>query len=317
MPTRQIGHRGQVLSVPYICRKLYNKNIGDRNMENKKEPIKIRLSTVILIFIIFILIIAIVGIIMYYNTKKIDKGNIIEDTQIDYSGTENKIEEKELSEFNINDTRIKKMYECIPMIDSNKISKNAYQDLKVTKEDLTTEFLLECAYSKLDLSEEDKQPIDGMTIDSGWYTFDADLLQEKVKEMYGTKIKNVSFEIGYGKSCSYQNSNNKYFYSVGGGSAEELINIRNIEKAYEEEDNIYIEDRYMVFEGTDSKYKLYTSSDNKKLIDDIDSSILTKTNEDIITELKNKYNSSMRKYKHTFKKGSDGNYYWYSTEPIE
>ena len=108
MPTRQIGHRGQVLSVPYICRKLYNKNIGDRNMENKKEPIKIRLSTVILIFIIFILIIAIVGIIMYYNTKKIDKGNIIEDTQIDYSGTENKIEEKELSEFNINDTRIKK-----------------------------------------------------------------------------------------------------------------------------------------------------------------------------------------------------------------
>lgn len=40
-------------------------------MENKKEPIKIRLSTVILIFIIFILIIAIVGIIRYNNTKKI------------------------------------------------------------------------------------------------------------------------------------------------------------------------------------------------------------------------------------------------------
>ena len=164
-------------------------------MENKKEPIKIRLSTVILIFIIFILIIAIVGIIRYNNTKKIIA-----------------IEEKSFTE----DPMIKKMYEFIPMIDSNKISKNAYQDSKVTKEDLPTEFLLECAYSKLDLSEEDKQPIDGMTIDSGWYTFDADLLQEKAKEMYGTKIKNVNFEIGYGKSCSYQNSNNRYFYSVGG-----------------------------------------------------------------------------------------------------
>ena len=266
-------------------------------MENKKEPIKIRLSTVILIFIIFILIIAIVGIIRYNNTKKIIA-----------------IEEKSFTE----DPMIKKMYEFIPMIDSNKISKNAYQDSKVTKEDLPTEFLLECAYSKLDLSEEDKQPIDGMTIDSGWYTFDADLLQEKAKEMYGTKIKNVNFEIGYGKSCSYQNSNNRYFYSVGGGSAEGLINIRSIMGAhYKDNYDIVIADRYMVFEDTDGKCKLYTSSDNKKLIDDIDSSILTKKNEDIVTELGNKYNSSMRPYEHTFKQDSNGNYYWYSTEPIE
>lgn len=44
-------------------------------MENKKEPIKIRLSTVILIFIIFILIIAIVGILFYYNRKISDSNN--------------------------------------------------------------------------------------------------------------------------------------------------------------------------------------------------------------------------------------------------
>ena len=34
-------------------------------MEDKKEPIKIRLSTVILLFIILILIIAIIGIVLY------------------------------------------------------------------------------------------------------------------------------------------------------------------------------------------------------------------------------------------------------------
>ena len=39
-------------------------------MENKKEPIKIKLSTAILIFIIFILIVTIIGIIFYYKIKE-------------------------------------------------------------------------------------------------------------------------------------------------------------------------------------------------------------------------------------------------------
>lgn len=68
-------------------------------MEDKKEPIKISLSTAILVFIIFILIVAIIGIIMYYNGNK-EQNNT--NTSLINGAINNDI----LSESNTNETNI-------------------------------------------------------------------------------------------------------------------------------------------------------------------------------------------------------------------
>ena len=88
-------------------------------MEDKKEPIKIRLSTVILLFIILILIIAIIGIVLYYPNKSniIDKASLTEKNNLKEDTSNVKIEnimnniETEIKEFTapITDRRLLKV----------------------------------------------------------------------------------------------------------------------------------------------------------------------------------------------------------------
>ena len=139
--------------------------------------------------------------------------------------------------------------------------------------------------------------------------------------MYGKNIKDQEFNIDAGEGCGYENG--EYLYSVGGGSSEESRNIRKIQKAYKEGENICIEDKYLYLEIKDSEEdteaKLYSSSDATKLVANLNntqelySMNKEQSNENII----NQYGSQMSTYRHTFKKANDGSYYWYSTEPVK
>lgn len=133
-------------------------------MENKKEPIKIKLSTAILIFIIFILIVTIIGIIFYYKIKyntnatqnKITENNSqmeIEKNSNEENDKENN-SDNEIQKIDTNTELIQKLNSYIPAIDY-KIEKNAYQEKKVTLNELKNDFILRVAFTKLTLKDED------------------------------------------------------------------------------------------------------------------------------------------------------------------
>lgn len=297
-------------------------------MEEKKVT-KIRLSTAVLCFIIFVLIIGMVFMYFYYNnvinindtsfkTPNTTNKEVEKETEISDAVNNANVQASKNEVLDINSVEVKKLSEYIPAFDENRSRVNAYQNKKITKDNLDNTYLLAHAFKKLDLKESDKTALkeqNGTSID-GWYSFDAGKLQEKVKEMYGDTIKNQDFEIGYGASCTF--SNGKYSFSKGGGSSEDMTNINVLEKAYKENDCIYIEDKYTSWytNSEEKKSILYTTSNIKgDAIATLDSNF--DVEDKSISEIKNKYYGKMTKYKHTFKKNADGSYYWYSTEPIQ
>lgn len=311
--------------------------------KENKEPIKIRLSTVILAFIILILIIVIVGLVYINFSKKTNNDNKTEninnieeknDSMQIENITNNQVSEKE-KKLDINSEQIAKLYNYIPVANNEGVTnendsttdKTAYQSKKIQLEDLSTKYLLLSAFRQTTVKNSDKnQTKEGMSVNSGYYSFDGNILQNKAKEMYGKNIENKDFQITLSESCTYDKTNNKYLVSNGGGGATTYIyNIRELEDAIEKDDNIYIIDKYMQLECNAEKgtHILYNTSDNAKIIKEWNTSEWNKLSKNEyyadktdIESIKNKYSSEMKKYKHTFKKNDQGIYYWYSTEPI-
>lgn len=324
-----------------------NKNEEVKKTKEKEERkvVKIRLSTAILCFIILALVLGLVFMYLYYN-KKDDTNNstvVAQNTTATTTTTtstssvaENKVENTVVNKtpstienntsnnssststketLDVNSELVKKLYNYIPAFDQNRIQNNAYQTKKVTKETLDNKVLLAYAFKNLKLNESDKTTVveNGNPIE-GWYTFDAEKLHEKEIEMYGSAVRDDSFEIGYGQGCTY--SNGKYSFSSGGGSDEWMVNVRTITKANKENDMLYIEDKYIVSKEKENKLALYTASDSNEKLVVMDGSNYT-DDDTLRKEIKNKYENKMTTYKHTFKKNADGSYYWYSTEPVE
>lgn len=241
-------------------------------MENKKEPIKIKLSTAILIFIIFILIVTIIGIIFYYKIKyntnatqnKITENNSqmeIEKNSNEENDKENN-SDNEIQNIDTNTELIQKLNSYIPAIDY-KIEKNAYQEKKVTLNELKNDFILRVAFTKLTLKDEDKKKIsDEYDLDTGWYAFDANILQNKVKELYGknANVPNQDFDDGAGLACNYKDG--KYNVGSGGGTGEGLIQVSKMIEAYSQNNEIYIitKNATYVFTDENPKGSLYTDS---------------------------------------------------------
>ena len=176
------------------------------------------------------------------------------------------------------------------------------------------------AFTKLSLKNEDKKKIsDEYNVDSGWYSFDANILQNKVKELYGenVNIPNQTFDDGAGVVCSY--SNGEYMYSVGGGTNEGLIPVSKIVEAYSQNDEIYIITKNTTFvsNAENEKGSLYTDSTLANKIKDYqDEKYIAMDGNKIAEDIIKNDEKIMINYKHTFKKDTNGNYYWVSTEPI-
>lgn len=294
------------------------------------ETRKKKVSLGVVIFVIFVIVLIGTSVFMFkfYNEKeksdKVDKNNIVDDEKNDGAGLSKQsdtsnTDKPKLSDLNINDKLVEKVYEYIPIVDTNLIQKNAYQDKRITKSDLDVKFLLQVAFSKLNLSEFQKVPLteNGDNI-SGMYSFNSQLLQDKVREMYGDNLENLDFNYGAGAGLTY--SNGKYSYRFGGGSGEFMYNLRTIKSAYKDDECLYIEDMYSALELKDDTVVLYKKSNSEEKIKEIEfNRISTLSGQQLKSELekiKTESESLMARYKHTFKKNIDGNYYWYCTEPI-
>jgi len=151
----------------------------------------------------------------------------------------------------------------------------------------------------------------------------------KYKSLYGAdkEVPLIDVETGMAYVYEYVAEDNCFYghsYPGGGGYGgyTSLKKITNCEVS-DDGNEVYIYDSYIVLYGGPSAWKIYNNvefenpiaTDIVEVVDENGSSLFNgKTKE----ELLNQYlNSSSGKFKHTFKLDSAGNYYWYSSEPIQ
>lgn len=309
-------------------------------MENKGLK-SVRLSTVILLFIILILVVALVAMYVYYNDsnsdKSINKNTEVSNLSKPLSNTNNTTNQDSQKDLNINDSIVKELYNYIPCeieykaeLSSNINARllNAYQSKKVTIDDLDDEILLGHAYLNTEIPLDERMLYEEGNLDipvTSWYKATPDRLQETLLKMYNTKIENKSFRLNFNYGA-YENG--IYTFTAGGGGNSFDGFVQNIEEAYEVDDELYIIDTYLYYSDTYELpmhlFKVYDPANNDSLIltesvDDSDVSLSTDgstgTFDNTENYVKEHYLSKASKYKHTFKKNDDGEYYWYSSEP--
>lgn len=292
-------------------------------MENK-EPKTVRLSTVILLFIILILVVALVLMYMYYN--KDSKNEVATDTSNTESmNTTKNAEKSTVEELSTTSSIVKELYEYIPVDreyteDINLMLSDAYQSKKITVNDLDNELILGNAFINTEIPIDERQPYEENIPVTDWYKATPDRLQETIKKMYNTEIEDKSFNLS-GSNGNFENG--IYTFTFGGGGNSFIDNLRNIEEAYKENDELYIIDtclKYLTENEVDSnnilkyKFKLYDTSNNNSII--LEETVNeTEIKDNIDSYVEEHYSSKAKKYKHTFKKNDDGEYYWYSSEP--
>lgn len=279
-------------------------------MENKESK-TVRLSTVILLFIILILVVALVLMYMYYNK---DSKN---EVSVNNTNSIKSIEENNKKELSVTSSTVKEVYNYIPAISENAYADeaeafpNAYQKKMITVDDLNSKLLLAKAYDNL---EKDNVATE--------YRLEAKKVTEQALKMYNKEIEPITFSYG---AIGLQYKDGTYEFSNGGYSSIAMENIYNIEEAYEENDELYIIDNYIMVVIKDgdiqsgdetTSLSIYDSSDSKKVLEkETINRDETFDYEKFVDYINEKYSSKAKKYKHTFKKNDDGEYYWYSSEP--
>lgn len=275
-----------------------------------------------LLAVIVVLILVIGGGAYYFLV--LDNGEEISENKTEQVLDKN--ESKLEANLDINDELVKKLYSFIPTVSFYDLLPTAYQTTKVTFNDLPNQVKLINVFNHIDFNNEKVEFIYGekdKIQPETWFKFSEEIMNEKTKEFYGDNavIKNEHFDINWGRSCRYENG--IYVHSSGGGGSI-LEPISYMTKVEKDSNNIYIYDKFIVVKDAEknnvygeSLYILDTTNDASNIIDeykndDVWALKLDEFNQFFIEKYKNK----MKEYKHTFKKNENGEYYWYSTEPV-
>lgn len=163
--------------------------------------------------------------------------------------------------------------------------------------------------------------------------FEFDVVKAKYKEIFGAdkEVPLIDAETTLGYVYEYVPQDNCYYghsYAGGGGGyfthATKVYNCEQNEEGTE----VYIYDGFVAFNskynnGMSDGFALYTSSDcTDIMIDNVEQTYeqverVVRYNGMTFDEIFEKYWDSVSKFKHTFKLDSAGNYYWYSSEPVQ
>lgn len=320
-------------------------------MEDKKDPIKVKLSTAILLFIIFLLIVVITGVCIYYNNKKEkiddtllttnmvvgqDKEEIVTNTSnINMNEKENS-NTSMLEQLDIYDELVQKLYKYILKYNDYD-EKLVYQKQKVTNETISNKLKLNTIF--YNLSENEASKVETSEYENKIETFNKNIIELKAKEIFGN---NVTIEH---ESCSYQFASDITYkdgiykrssYQGGGGTLwEQSFNV--LMSAEQNDDEIYIYDKYVHLVEIEelengyyvSKgYDIYATSDRKIKLKErvnlkeegvytinLDGDVSREDyNRALLENLEKIANIQIKTFKHTFKKDTTGNYYWESTQ---
>ena len=246
---------------------------------------------------------------------------------------ENNVAKKELD---INSDEVKKLYNYI-LKESSQVESLAYQSKKVTVNDLENDTKLCTLLVNLKDSEADEtKKVQGVVKELTQYTYNANTIKNKTKEIFGENI-NIQYktvdDLVSGNDYTYENG--KYIKSEiqQGGGNYPAQTLEYVLKAEQDGDIINIYDKFVyiyVDLGIGYKTCIYKDSSRKSIILDnvsdkqLYDEFLMQTysrdeqfNKNAIKKIEAASGKEAPTYKHTFKKNSDGNYYWYSTEPME
>lgn len=145
--------------------------------------------------------------------------------------------------------------------------------------------------------------------------YDESQIKLAMEELFGSEI-DVSFMTVSNMSHCYEFYNGNYYsYDfAGGGEMVTPHGYSQIQTAEQNGDYIYIYDKFIYGRLDVVTAEFYTDSTMKNLIDTSDLDWADMSEKEIASDLISKYESQLNTYKHTFKKGENGNYYWVSTE---
>ena len=314
-------------------------------MEEKKDPIKIRLSTAIMLFIIILLIIAIFGIIVYYNVvdsvnKDEKNANSINNIASELVKNEESIvneiktENNNIENLDINSESVQMLYKYV-LKDNECIEEIAYQNQKVTSDNLDNKVKLLTVFENLDDEEADrmdKTKFESELEDINYY-FSKEKIEEKAKMIFGTNvsIKHETLPELFATRIAYNNGEYIKTYFQGGGAFLWDSSQQYLIKAEKQGNEICLYDKYVHIyrdENNEEINDVYNASDKKvKLASKMNFetsgiySGLSRLSENerskkFIENIEKAINKKVNTFKHTFKQNADGKYYWYSTEPI-
>lgn len=275
-------------------------------MKQKKEPINLKFTIVILLFIL--LIIAVAGVFLYHINKSIIKyeddtntnttnNNILDKTDVPINTNSNSISNTTTSKqdvavpkvetLDISSDLVQKLYNYI-LKKSDYEENLVYLYKKVTNETIDNKLKLMTVFTNLeysDIYETTTKNENGMSITHTLYK--SETVEKKAREIFGPSVSIVheSCPIHFSEAIDYKNGIYDCYSYQGGGITPWESSSFELKKAEQKENEIYIYDTY------------------------------THVHEDLENMEKTTTNKGF--YKHTFIKNSDGSYYWYCTEPID
>lgn len=310
---------------------------------NEKEPIRIKLSTVILLFIIFILIIAMIFMFLYFNNFQHTKqneinANLTNKSTIYSSNDSDNVESSQPQDnistptsLNIESSEVKQLYNYIMKVNTNQ-EKLVYRNTKVTEKDLNNQLKLITIFKNV--SKNDVSETKSVTDEYGYTTEHTYYKKEKIeniaKKIFGNNVSitHESCEAYLTQAIDFKNGEYDCYEYQGGGDTPWEMSTSEIISAEQKGNELYIYDKYVHIYGnaSSSNYDIYDSSDKSlkiaenvslnKIVNNASSSSGTYSSKAIINNLETITNNKIKTFKHTFKKNSDGTYYWYSSEPI-
>lgn len=300
--------------------------------ENKVT--KISLSTFLLILSLIVIIV--MGIFMYkFYNEKTEATKKSAELQTQSEILKDEINNNKIETLDIKSDKIKKLYNYVSKF-SYYDELIAYQSKKVTEKDLANSLKLLTIFNNLDKDDATRieYKYENEYIPKREHViYSKKIIDDKATEIFGNNVTIIHEDASPydGHSIIYKNNEYDSFDYEGGGAVpwESSVNILiSAEKDYD--GTIYIYDKYIHI--TDDSF--YTSSDKQYLlISNFDYNKQEKNNfyeglENIgagseewikiyIQNIEKYLGKELTKYKHTYKQNQDGEYYWYSTEPIQ
>lgn len=305
-------------------------------MEEKKNS-KISLLTYILILIAIVIAIVVIVILVVNNENDRAQENDVNNNNLDNQITNS----QNISALNVDGELIDELYEYITKFNYYE-ELLVYQTNGVTVSDLSNQLKLLTIFNNLydddaTRTYTETEQIDGESYENEHIIYSQEVVENKGKEIFGDDLI-LTHESAYpydGYAIEYENGEyNCYIYENNYESkpwSNSIYSIVNVEQ--DADGNIYIYDKYLhlvnldenanleveMFAGT---YDIYSASDrNTLLASNVNfSSLSGDILEDaglLIEEIENSLGINATTYKHTFRKNSNGEYYWYSTEPVE
>ena len=291
----------------------------------EKQPLKIKFSIAITLIIIFILIIA--GIIYYGVTRETENTNSENVTNNENTNT---LEQPKVTSLDIESEEVKNLYKYIMKINTNQ-EELVYRSTKKKKKNLNNQLKLMTIFENVD--ESDASEIKMLTDENGYEVehtyYTKETIEEVAKKVFGddVTITHESCESIFASARDYKDGvYDCYEYEGGGGVLWEASTSKLI-SAEQSGDEIYIYDKYVhlievenIIDGTNyaGTYDIYEASDRQvKMAERVDFSANNLYDGDKIDNIENYLGRKLTTFKHTYKKNADGQYYWYSTEPVK